>query len=332
MDDSDEGLPSSAECEVRCQRFAEVTGTDSACALFFLQNHDWHVERAVDAFFGSSSSAASSSAPIDFSQCKQLTTTPPSTLSVISWNIDGLDQRNLKMRTKAVYRVLESEQADVVMLQELVPCTLSYLREKLTQYEFVVRSADSPVGYFTAILLRRFRVYVDSSRLLPFTDSLMARDLLHVRAHMGSLPLALFTAHLESTREMSDLRVAQMQLCWREMRVASEGGLVPLLAGDLNLRDEEVRRLGGVPSDLLDVWSATGQSDLTRYTWDASRNLNIQLPSSFRPRMRFDRMYVSGCRRLRPVYFGLIGLQKIARTQCFPSDHWGLRADFQVSQ
>ena len=40
----DANLPSAAECEERCQTFVAVTGTDSACAMFFLQDRDWDVK------------------------------------------------------------------------------------------------------------------------------------------------------------------------------------------------------------------------------------------------------------------------------------------------
>ena len=42
-------LPSAAECEQRCQRFAEVTGTDTALAMFFLQDRQWSVEVSMAA-------------------------------------------------------------------------------------------------------------------------------------------------------------------------------------------------------------------------------------------------------------------------------------------
>ena len=42
-------LPPAAECEQRCQRFAEVTGTDTALAMFFLQDRQWSVEVSMAA-------------------------------------------------------------------------------------------------------------------------------------------------------------------------------------------------------------------------------------------------------------------------------------------
>ena len=47
MSDSDSNestIPSRDECETRCQKFAEITGTDSAMALFFLQDRKWDLD------------------------------------------------------------------------------------------------------------------------------------------------------------------------------------------------------------------------------------------------------------------------------------------------
>jgi hypothetical protein len=43
-DDDAANLPPAAECEARCQRFADVTGTDTALAMMFLQNVDWNLD------------------------------------------------------------------------------------------------------------------------------------------------------------------------------------------------------------------------------------------------------------------------------------------------
>ncbi len=37
-------LPPAEVCEERCQNFAAVTGTDTALAMFYLQDREWDVE------------------------------------------------------------------------------------------------------------------------------------------------------------------------------------------------------------------------------------------------------------------------------------------------
>ena len=50
-------------------------------------------------------------------------------------------------------------------------------------------------------------------------------------------------------------------------------------------------------------------------------------------RCRFDRIYMRHCTpepELKPVYFELIGLERLKTCRRFPSDHWGLLAHFNI--
>ena len=40
-EEEDTNIPDAATCQSRCVEFAKITGTDEACAQFFLQDHDW---------------------------------------------------------------------------------------------------------------------------------------------------------------------------------------------------------------------------------------------------------------------------------------------------
>ena len=46
-DDDDANLPTAAECDRRCKEFAEITGTDTALAMFFLQDRQWSLEVGI---------------------------------------------------------------------------------------------------------------------------------------------------------------------------------------------------------------------------------------------------------------------------------------------
>ena len=73
--------------------------------------------------------------PVPALQEGLVTTQAPESLVFVTWNIDGLDQHNLKKRTKAVAKILEQEAADIVFLQEVIPETFSYLESKLPGYQ-----------------------------------------------------------------------------------------------------------------------------------------------------------------------------------------------------
>jgi len=93
----------------------------------------------------------------------------------------------------------------------------------------------------------------------------------------------------------------------------------------------QLQDVGGVPAGVADVWEAAGRRPEAMYTWDLQRNDNLDWSQRYRPRCRFDRLYYRPADQLRPVYFELVGLERLSRfngCQRFPSDHWGIVAHF----
>lgn len=361
----DEDIPEVEVCQKLVEEFAQITGTDEACAQFYLQDRKWDLERSINAFFEAKSSGGvnvmedhDSEAPvvvvnIDKNVADQLSTIPPVALPLpkqairpishsglqssikpppeltfITWNIDGLNPHNLKKRTKAVCVIIFENSPDVVFLQEVVPETFSYIENKLPEYQCIPGGHGE---YFTATLLRRFTTYYDSHEVMDFPSTSMGRNLLKTEAHIGHLKLTLLNTHLESTADFTAERVRQFQKSLKELQSVERGRTV-IFAGDLNLRDKEVDLCGGLPKNVLDLWIAGGSRPECRYTWDMTRNTNTELGGRFKPRCRFDRVYLrhSSPQSVRPKYFGLIGLQKVSGTQSFPSDHWGIMVHFDI--
>lgn len=99
--------------------------------------------------------------------------------------------------------------------------------------------------------------------------------------------------------------------------------------------DFQLAEVGGLPDDVLDLWEVTGKRPEAKFTWDSRRNENISIDTKFRPCHRFDRLYLRHAKpkpKVKPVYFELIGIEKIPTCQRFPSDHWGLLAHFDITQ
>ena len=90
----------------------------------------------------------------------------------------------------------------------------------------------------------------------------------------------------------------------------------------------QLQAIGGIPSKTYDLWEATGQRPEAKFTWDLTRNDNLEWPHKFRPRCRFDRLFMRDAqpRGLKPVYFELVGLERLDGCRRFCSDHWGLLA------
>ena len=70
---------------------------------------------------------------------------------------------------------------------------------------------------------------------------------------------------------------------------------------------------------------------MIRYTWDLTRNTNLEWSGKWKPRCRFDRVYIRRSESVVPEQFGLIGLEKVEGTQSFPSDHWGIRISLKLN-
>ena len=89
----------------------------------------------------------------------------------------------------------------------------------------------------------------------------------------------------------------------------------------------------GLPSNIEDLWEATGSRKEARYTWDTFRNDNLGTEGKWRTKLRFDRMFLRHCKpknQVKPVYFELVGLERLPEVLCFPSDHWGILTHFDI--
>ncbi|KAK6029941.1 hypothetical protein OSTOST_03938, partial [Ostertagia ostertagi] len=89
--------------------FMSISSADEDTALSLLQSSQWNVNRALDLFFGNEeeddnevaqppeTQSSCESAPVDLSGLE---------VSLVSWNIDGLDGNSLATRFKAVYKIV----------------------------------------------------------------------------------------------------------------------------------------------------------------------------------------------------------------------------------
>ncbi|ODM95379.1 Tyrosyl-DNA phosphodiesterase 2 [Orchesella cincta] len=256
----------------------------------------------------------------------------PEKLSVISWNLDGLDDKNLEKRTDAVIEIILKENHDIVFFQELLPYTFDYIGRRLCSKYMPIPGTDNPqCEYLTGTFLKLNHVHYDDHYIIPYPNTAMQRNLLVTKAFIGKAKIALLNTHLESTAEFGEQRKMQLKNCF-EVAMSFPPDYNVLFGGDLNLRDKEV--IGLLPGSMSDLWVKCGSRDSCKYTWDLTRNTNKQMPSRFQPRCRFDRFYFrnSNPPTLVPEFFGVTGIEKVLQTQSFPSDHWAIIAFFRLSK
>ncbi|XP_055988494.1 tyrosyl-DNA phosphodiesterase 2 [Sorex fumeus] len=344
-----EGEPEAKKRRRQCAEFAAVASCDAAVAQCYLAENDWEMERALNSYF---------EPPVEESILKGSPGSPPkpesvdltveeetaepssskasssektqqedgSTFSVITWNIDGLDLKNLQERARGVCSYLALYNPDVVFLQEVIPPYFSYLKKRAKNYEIITGNEQ---GYFTAIMLKKSRVKFKSQEIIHFPNTQMMRNLLCVHVSILGNELCLMTSHLESTRGHAPERMNQFKIVLKKIQEAPEASAV-IFAGDTNLRDQEVAKCGGLPDNILDIWEFLGKPKHCQYTWDTQMNDNLGIAAACK--LRFDRIFfraASESGHVIPQSMDLLGLEKL---ECgrFPSDHWGILCNFDV--
>lgn len=347
-------IPGREECEKRCQDFAEITGTDTALAMFYLQDREWNLDTAVNDYFEQTGETKDTATPnkkvkidaISFggvagkenktvsvseksSRLNDSTDPEPNRIRLLSWNIDGLCEKSKSLRTQAVCDIIKKENPQVVFLQEVVPETLAILSVNCPTYH-VIEAANH--DYFTAVMLKVGMVEVKSSKVIPFTSSVMMRTLQKIECRIKGVEFLLLNSHLESTKDHAAERKSQLKKAFKEMVDAHDMNTV-IFGGDLNLRDKELQEIKGLPEGVFDLWQVTGSRKEAEFTWDMTRNNNLEWAGKFKPRCRFDRIYIRHRKPksvIIPKYFELVGLKKVPSCGMFPSDHWGILTHFDV--
>lgn len=310
------------------RQFASITGTDEILAQSILQDVKWNLESALNVFFGGSQyleeRPGDEESPKDHEAASTKSSRSPTDIqglevSLLSWNIDGLDGNSLATRMKAVYFVIKSANADFVFLQEVVEREINTFQKLEKSYNVYYSNRGSQ--YFTAILVSKVFT-VENHEVIYYRNSGMMRTLQIVEGRIGEQKVFLLNTHLESMAEHKKKRCEQFIQCMAKVKELTTRYPNCLLyfGGDLNLRDDEV---SNVPSGVADAWLAAGADKKVQYTWDTRQNDNKQ---AFGARCRFDRIFFSG--PLRRVQFSLQGKQRIRTCLCFPSDHWAVHCTF----
>lgn len=262
-------------------------------------------------------------------KCRHPTEEPSAGMkfTLLSWNVDGLDQRNLMERTRAVCQSIETNQPDVVFLQEVVQRSLPQFQKFCPGYTCVVEWAIPE--YFNIILLKNTTVKrTEKSLCVRFPGTAMGRYLLvQPILFRAQSKFVLMTSHLESTAKSAGERKKQLKQAFEFIQSQDPSHTI-LFGGDMNLRDQEVRAVG-MPMDVRDAWEACGSCQESKFTWDVSENGNLDWQYDDKPKCRFDRLFVrqgKGDNHYAPSKFSLFGKQPLTCGRC-PSDHWGIICD-----
>nr|XP_020447712.1 tyrosyl-DNA phosphodiesterase 2-like isoform X2 [Monopterus albus] len=159
-------------------------------------------------------------------------------LSLITWNVDGLDGEQQPERARGLCSCLSKYSPDVVLLQEVVQPYVRFLHNRLAaDYTFI---EGGKLGYFTGMMLKQSRVTLLRSKIIPYQTSHMMRNLLVAQVVFKGQELWLMTSHLESCKNNAEERMKQLRWVMKMMSKAPDNVTV-LFGGDTNLRDAEVK-------------------------------------------------------------------------------------------
>ena len=90
---------------------------------------------------------------------------------------------------------------------------------------------------------------------------------------------------------------------------------------------------GGQKPKVSDAWILAGAPTAAKFTWDTLKNDNLDMGQmDFRPRSRYDRVFVLAPDDIsvKVKSFELVGKERLSCGK-FPSDHYGVLVDFEVS-
>lgn len=239
-------------------------------------------------------------------------------MKLVSWNLNGLEDKNLDVRTEAaMFQLLlgvpieeamvpnfKPDTPDIVLLQEVVSRTFhAHVVPHLSAAGFhIFPNTPSERSYFEVIAVRQ-PILESSYEKFSYTDQ--GRGLSTVKIN----DLTIMTAHLESQKPGASMRVDQATDILKFMN-DHKGACV--FAGDTNLRKSEWKSLS--PDNVIDAWETAGSIKKHKTTWQREKY-----------KARYDRAWMKG---LNVNSFETFGSKNTGGINERPSDHFGIRIDF----
>jgi endonuclease/exonuclease/phosphatase family metal-dependent hydrolase len=241
-------------------------------------------------------------------------------LRVATFNV-WFDSFERELRRRAVLEILERECPDVIALEEVTQPFLDALLATpwIRQHYAVSRIELEFSARYDVVMLSRLPVARFTAHVLP---SRMGRMLHTVELHTTDGLVTVGGIHLESMREMTPTRLAQIAECVPLLCSASTA----IWVGDFNAapESEEDRR---IREAFRDAWEELVPEP--GYTRDTSANAMLAKIKDDR-HQRIDRVFVKS-EAFVPHAIRMLGTEPIEGTdgQVFPSDHFGLVAELK---
>lgn len=245
-------------------------------------------------------------------------------LRVLTYNVLA-DRVHLEKRLPALFQVIESSEADIIVLQEVAPWFADKLLSQpwTRAYRWLQRDGKNVIAHEFLVLSK--------SPILSFHTAPLPgqqhRALFFAELEVHGRKIAVATCHLESLLEDGPIRADQLDAFFQALAPYEEA----FFAGDFNFGDGEQPDTAHLDKTFRDAWSEL-HPDKPGYTWDIELS-EFARRESFpgEPSRRLDRILFKSTRWL-PVSAAIIGNKPLDgdRRRLFPSDHFGLLAVFRL--
>ena len=256
------------------------------------------------------------------------------TIKILSYNL-WFDAICIPQRMQGVVAIVHETKPDVLLFQEVTLDMLDCVEPLLEAIGFtlVCDGLDETRSYAEVIFLRQDSVWtqVQRAQCNSFENSSMHRCLQIITLVLKEnqyTRILVGTAHLESLTHNGQTRRAQLQTCFS---LLGEDTTCPfVLGGDTNLGAGDDKVLA-TPENIEDAWISCGSDPQHRYTWDTTKNNNLEC--GFYARCRFDRFYCSKS-LVRTTEFCTVGkhLLDTKPRELYCSDHWGIMATMSIAR
>ncbi len=241
-------------------------------------------------------------------------------MKLVSWNLNGLEDENLDVRTEAaMFQLLLGapvEQAittpdfkpntpDIVLLQEVVPRTFhAHIVPHLQAAGFNIYPQEPTERSYFEIIAVRQPIIESSYTKFAYTEQ--GRGLSKVEINN----LTIMTAHMESQKPGASMRLDQATWILDQMNALNKPCI---FAGDTNLRKAEWKSLK--PNKVKDAWKVAGSIKAHKTTWQREAY-----------KSRYDRVWTNN---LTIKNFETFGAEHVVGINERPSDHVAIRVEFE---
>jgi len=240
---------------------------------------------------------------------------------LVSWNLNGLEDRYMDERTeaamfqmllgvpleKAMVENFKPNTPDIIVLQEVVERSYhAHILPHLKAAGFTVYPQQPSERSYFEVMATRLPVLDYHHEKFAYSDQ--GRELSYLRLKNK---LTVITAHMESMKPGSSMRIEQAKLILEKMQQSS----TPVIfAGDTNLRQSEWKSLES--EGVLDAWESNGALKKHKTTWQRDKY-----------KARYDRVWT---KNLTTTKFSVFGGNKIPTIKEASSDHLAIRVNFEI--